>query len=56
MSKLILKIKKLLKEVKGDIKAIKEKKAKLLKENAIKIKAAISKKDGLVDLKEYLLA
>jgi hypothetical protein len=56
MSGLVLKIKKLLKEVKGDIKAIKEKKAKLFKENAIKIEAVINRKDKLVNLKEYLLA
>jgi hypothetical protein len=56
MSGLILKIKKFFKEVEEDIKAIKEKKIKLFKENVIEIKVAISKKDKLVDLKKYLLA
>jgi hypothetical protein len=51
---LVLKIKKLIKKAKGEIKAIREKRARLLKENIIKIKAA--RKNMLVNLKEYLLA
>jgi hypothetical protein len=53
---LVLKIKKLIKKAKGEIKAIREKRARLLKENIIKIKAAINRKNRLVNLKEYLLA
>jgi len=56
MSGLIPKIKKFIKEVKGEIEAIRGKRAKLLKENTIEIKATISRKDKLVDLKAYLLA
>jgi hypothetical protein len=56
MSGSVPKIEKFIKEAEGEIKAIWEKRARLLKENAAEMEAAMSRKDGLVDLKEYLLA
>jgi hypothetical protein len=53
---LVLKIEKFIKEAEGEIEAIGEKRARLLKENTIEIEAAMSRKDELVDLKVYLLA
>lgn len=56
MSGSVPKIEKLIKEAEAEIEAIKEKKARLLEENAAEMEAATSRKDGLVDLMEYLQA
>ena len=56
MSGSVPKIEKLVKEAEGEIEVTKEKRDRLLREIAAEMEAVTSRKDGLVDLKEYLLA